>query len=127
MNAVDTNVLVYACDERDPAKQELALRLIDTTPSCIMLWQVACEFSAASRKLAPLGFTAEQAWARLDEFAELLPLVPPTPAALRVAKELHVDRQVSFWDAVLIAGCIDPGCGHCIRKMFLLPCFPSLR
>jgi predicted nucleic acid-binding protein len=109
MNAVDTNVLIYACDSRDEAKQELALRLIEKTPSCVMLWQVACEFIAASRKLAPWGFTAEQAWDRLSEFVELLPLVPPSPAALRIARELHTDRQVAFWDAVLVAGCIQSG------------------
>jgi hypothetical protein len=31
-------------------------------------WQVACEFIAASRKLAELGFTAAHAWQRLAEF-----------------------------------------------------------
>lgn len=109
MNAVDTNVLIYACDDRDKIKQEQALHLIETATPCVMLWQVACEFIAASRKLAPRGFTAEQAWSRLSEFAELLPVVPPSPAALQMARELHVKRQVAFWDAVLIAGCLDCG------------------
>lgn len=109
MNAVDTNVLIYACDDRDKLKQERALNLIETTPRCVMLWQVACAFIAASRKLAPRGFTADQAWNRLGEFTELLRLVPPSPSALQTVRELHTGRQVSFWDAVLIAGCIDSG------------------
>lgn len=29
MNAVDTNVLIYACDGREQAKQTEALRLLD--------------------------------------------------------------------------------------------------
>lgn len=34
MNAVDTNVLIYACDQRDVRRQRLALDLITTTPDC---------------------------------------------------------------------------------------------
>jgi hypothetical protein len=57
MNAVDTNVLIYACDQTDVRRQRLALDLITTSPDCVLLWQVACEFIAASRKLNKQGFT----------------------------------------------------------------------
>lgn len=40
MNAVDTNVLIYACDECHAAKQQLALTLIAATPDLVMPWQV---------------------------------------------------------------------------------------
>ena len=58
MNAVDTNVLIYACDQSDVRRQRLALDLITSTPDCVLLWQVACEFIAASRKLNKQGFTS---------------------------------------------------------------------
>ena len=51
MIALDTNVLIYACDKADPRRQKIALDLVSNTPDAVILWQVACEFIAASRKL----------------------------------------------------------------------------
>jgi predicted nucleic acid-binding protein len=51
MIALDTNVLIYACDKSDPARQQIALDLVANTTDGVILWQVACEFVAASRKL----------------------------------------------------------------------------
>ena len=64
MIALDTNVLIYACDKADPARQATALELISNGDGVIP-WQVACEFIAGSRKLERQGFTATDAWARL--------------------------------------------------------------
>ena len=55
MTAVDTNVLIYACDKSDPRRQQIALELIGTVTDGVLLWQVACEFVAASRKLNDLS------------------------------------------------------------------------
>lgn len=52
MNAVDTNILIYVQDTRDPVKQAKAVELIDTLTEGVLLWQVACEYVAASRKPA---------------------------------------------------------------------------
>ncbi|MFZ1136051.1 MAG: hypothetical protein WAN69_13955, partial [Candidatus Korobacteraceae bacterium] len=67
MNAVDTNVLVYAKDPRDPRKQQIAQTLIATMPEGALLWQVACEFLAVSRKLEPFGYSLREAWDDLEE------------------------------------------------------------
>src|SRR5437870_7055055 len=77
MIALDTNVLIYACDKADPARQQIALDLISNTTDAVILWQVASEFIAASRKLDRQGFTAADAWARLSEFLGVCPLVMP--------------------------------------------------
>ena len=66
MNAVDTNVLIYVRDPRDRAKQKRAVELTTGLSDGALLWQVACEFIAASRKLAPFGFTQAQAWHELQ-------------------------------------------------------------
>jgi predicted nucleic acid-binding protein len=63
MIALDTNVLIYACDKADPRRQQIALDLISNTLDAVILWQVACEFIAASRKLDQQGFNAADAWA----------------------------------------------------------------
>ncbi len=109
MIAVDTNVLIYACDQSDPRRQTIALEVIAGATDGVLLWQVACEFLSASRKLSKQGFTAEQAWNRLAEFQDLLPLVLPTAANLTHARELHVAHGCSLWDALILAACVDAG------------------
>lgn len=110
MIALDTNVLIYACDKADPARQQIALDLVSNTTDAVILWQVACEFIAASRKLDRQGFTAADAWARLSEFLDVCPLVTPKGiTVLDRAKNLHLAHHVSLWDAMILAACLDAG------------------
>jgi predicted nucleic acid-binding protein len=109
MIAVDTNVLIYACDQSEPRRQSIALDLIASSTEGVLLWQVACEFLSASRKLGKQGFTPTQAWNRLGEFRDLLPLVLPTAANLTHARELHLAHAVSLWDALILAACVEAG------------------
>ncbi len=53
MIAVDTNVLLYVHDPRDVTKQVTASNLLQSLTDGVLLWQVACECLAASRKLVP--------------------------------------------------------------------------
>jgi hypothetical protein len=62
MIAFDTNSLLYACDRADPSRQQIAIDLIANSRDGVLLWQVACEFVAASRKLGGQGFTPSNAW-----------------------------------------------------------------
>ena len=107
MIGVDTNVLIYACDKADPRRQQIALDLVTSVEDGVLLWQVACEFISASRKLNKQGVTSTHAWNRLAEFRELLPLVLPSEAILDRAKELHLTRGASFWDALILAACVE--------------------
>ena len=109
MIALDTNVLIYCCDRRDPRRQQITLDLVADTAEGVLPWQVACEFIAASRKLAEQGFTAAHAWQRLAEFLALFPLVMPTSAVLERARTLHLQQQWAFWDATLVSACIESG------------------
>jgi predicted nucleic acid-binding protein len=109
MTGLDTNILVYACDKRDPGIQQGALDLIDATGDGVMLWQVAVEFVAASRKLASQGFTPANAWDRLSEFLQVLPLVIPARGVLDRARTLHVTHQCSYWDGMILAACLEAG------------------
>jgi predicted nucleic acid-binding protein len=109
MIGVDTNVLIYACDQAEPRRQTIALDLITNTRDGVLLWQVACEFLSASRKLSKQGLTSTHAWSRLAEFRDLLPLVLPTDGNLARAKELHLTRAASLWDALILAACVEAG------------------
>ena len=46
MNALDANVLLYAHDPRDPAKQDRAVEVIASLTDGVLLWHVACEYLA---------------------------------------------------------------------------------
>ena len=109
MIALDTNILIYACDRSEAARQQVALDLIAGAADGVLLWQVACEFVAASRKLSGQGFTASHAWSRLSEFLGVLRLVLPTAGILERARALHVTHSVSFWDATILAACVEAG------------------
>jgi len=80
----------------------------------VLLWQVAAEFVAATRKLAPQGFTPSHAWARLKEFMDVLPLIVPSPKVFDHARTLHLNQGISFWDAMIIGACL--ACG--IQKLY---------
>jgi len=62
MNAVDTNVLLYVHDPRDATKQATAANLLQSLTDGVLLWQVTCEYLAASRKLVPFGDNLTQAY-----------------------------------------------------------------
>lgn len=109
MIALDTNILIYACDRADSRRQQIAINLVANRSDGVLLWQVACEFVAASRKLSAQGFTASDAWSRLTEFLALLRLVLPTASVLQRAQGLHTTHSVSFWDALILAACAEAG------------------
>ena len=109
MTALDTNVLIYACDRADPRRQKIAIDLVADSRDGVLLWQVACEFVAASRKLGSQGFTPSYAWSRLAEFLAVLRLVLPTPAVLQRSQIFHITHGVSFWDALILAACAEAG------------------
>ena len=109
MIAFDTNVLVYSCDHSDPLRQRRAFELLAAAGDGVLLWQVAVEFVAASRKLASQGFTSTDAWARLREFMDVLTIVTPSPKVFDYAQPLHEKEGISFWDAMIIAACMDCG------------------
>ena len=109
MNAVDTNVLVYVRDPRDSAKQQEAVRLTTGMGDGALLWQVACEFVAASRKLAPFGFTQAEAWRELERLRRLWKTILPSENVLIRAEQLTATHNFSFWDSMLVAACIEGG------------------
>ena len=110
MNAIDTNVWIYSYDTRDPQKQLAAQQLMASVRPLVLLWQVGCEFIAASSKLKPIGFTQDQAWqalANMQTTAAAI-LVPDAPV-WSDARSIQQRHSLSFWDALLVAACIRGG------------------
>jgi len=75
----------------------------------VLLWQVGCEFIAASRKLAEHGFTQKAAWVQLSMLINAWGVAIPRTTMLSRAQWLHLQERVSFWDAMLFAACLDAG------------------
>jgi len=109
MNAVDTNILVYARDPRDATKQAIAASLIETVDDAVLIWQVACEYLAATRKLEPLGYSRDQAWEDIRDLRAVWPTLFPSWALLERAEELLGRYSLSFWDATVLAACVEGG------------------
>ena len=109
MNAVDTNVLMYVHDPRDPRKQTVAANLVATLGETALLWQVMCEFLAASRKLEAYGFTFEYACDELRILRRVWASVLPTETSLERVPTLRSRYSLSFWDSLLVSGCLTGG------------------
>jgi predicted nucleic acid-binding protein len=75
MNALDTNIWLYTHDSRDLRKQGLAQQLLASCTPLYLPWQVGCEFIAASRKLASVGFTEAKAWLSLTAMKALADVI----------------------------------------------------
>jgi predicted nucleic acid-binding protein len=109
MNAVDTNVLIYAQDPRDATKRDCANSLVTNLSNCALLWQVACEYIAASRKLAPFGFSYADAWADIYKLRRSWKAASPSWEVHGQAQHVMSDYGISYWDSLLIAACAEAG------------------
>jgi predicted nucleic acid-binding protein len=109
MNAVDTNVLLYVHDPRDTGKQATAGSLLQSLTEGVLLWQVACEYLAASRKLEPLGYNRSTAWRDIDDLRRVWTTILPSWDVLERAERLLSSYSLSFWDSMIIAACLEGG------------------
>jgi len=109
MVTFDTNILIYAADQREPRKQAIACDVLGAAGDSVLLWQVACEFVAAARRLARHGLTTEEAWDQLGHHLRSFALVLPSTNVLERARILHAEQQWSFWDAMIVAACLEAG------------------
>ena len=114
MNAIDTNLFVFAVDAAVPEKQLLAqefLKSLFPQPApTVLRWQVAVEFCAVLRKWARLGRIPND---RVDQERQLLmssyPLILPTAKVIDISFDLATRDSLSHWDSLLIAACIEAG------------------
>jgi predicted nucleic acid-binding protein len=111
MNAVDTNVFVYALSADEPAKKARALDLLRrlSIDDTVLLWQVAAELGAVLTRMARRGRATQEALDGLHTIWTRFHLVLPNASVLTLGLQLHRTRQISYWDAMLIAACVQAG------------------
>jgi predicted nucleic acid-binding protein len=112
MNAVDTNVLVYAIDPTEPVKQAKAVALLAqlTTPpvDTILTWQAAAEYLCCLRRWQSQGrILATDVTVGLNATLALFPLVLPRAAVLQRSLDLSSRYSLSHWDSMLLAACLE--------------------
>jgi predicted nucleic acid-binding protein len=107
MNAVDTNILIYVNDPRNPVKQAIAVSLVSALTEGVLLWQVACEYLAASRKLEPLGYDRAQAYQYIRDFQQVWYTALPTWSVIDRAEKLMNRFSLSHWDSMIVAACLE--------------------
>lgn len=107
MNAVDTNILIYVNDPRDAVKQGTAVSLVSALIDGVLLWQVACEYLAASRKLEPLGYDRSQAYQYMRDLQQVWHTALPTWNVIARAENLSNRFSLSHWDSMIVAACLE--------------------
>ena len=109
---LDTNILVYANDASDPAKQAAAVKLIGEglrSGRGVISTQVLGEFwVTVTRKIAvPLdGETAEAEIAKFEAFK----IVSIGYDAVKSAIAKQKDYRLSYWDALILSAAELGGC-----------------
>jgi predicted nucleic acid-binding protein len=106
MNAVDTNILIYINDPRNPAKQVISASLVSAMTDGVLIWQVACEYLAASRKLEPFGYDRKQAYQYIRELQQVWYTILPTWTVIDHAESLMVRFSLSHWDSMVVSACL---------------------
>jgi predicted nucleic acid-binding protein len=107
MNAVDTNILIYVNDPREPVKQEAAISVVSDLIEGVLLWQVACEYLAASRKLESFGYNRAQAYQYIRDLQQVWHTAIPTWSVIDRAENLISRFNLSHWDSMIIAACLE--------------------
>jgi predicted nucleic acid-binding protein len=106
---VDTNVLIYAEDGREPARRGVAVRVLrDLWESGlgVVSTQVLQEFyNTGTRKLKMPPSLVRRIVA---EYAEW-PVVETTPQLIVSASLLHEHHSFSFWDAMVVEAALLSG------------------
>ena len=114
MNAVDTNVYVYALDADEPAKQFKALDLFDQLmlqpADTVLLLQVASEVLGQLRKWESKGQLGSAAVeAAFHRFRTMFSLRVPSENVFQISFDLRSRYSLSHWDSMILAACKDAG------------------
>jgi predicted nucleic acid-binding protein len=106
----DTNILVYTDDGANPAKQKLALDILNQhkkANSGVLSLQILQEyFVTVTRKY---GVDPADARRKIELFAAF-DVVEPALGDILAAIDLHRLRKLSYWDALVVHSAKQAGC-----------------
>lgn len=113
MNAVDTNILVYAIDEDEPTKRTRArdfLRQLGPSEEPLLMWQVVGEFVACLRRWEDQrGYDPRRTRRYYELIVNNMGIVFPDLQVAETSFDLRSRFSLSHWDSMLLAACIRAG------------------
>ncbi len=107
---IDTNVLIYANDARDPNKQNQAIQLVSQLmrdDTGVLSTQVMQEYAHVA--LSKLGQRQDVVIRQLF-ILETFQVIGQTPELIRRAIEIRSAYCIGFWDACIISAAEKAGC-----------------
>ncbi len=109
MNSLDTNVLVYAVSAAEGEREKAARKLLRTASNAG--WPIAAQvygefFAVMTRRQY---MTRKEARGAIETFSAVMPPMPSTITAHAAALKLAAEKQVQYWDALIIAVCAEHG------------------
>lgn len=109
--SIDTNVLVYAADPRDPSKQQEAREVIRRTALVPGALSEQCLFEFVSVTMRRLNVPRDLSVAILRQWLLILDVIVPPNDIFDRAVALMRNYNLSGWDARLLATCDSAGIG----------------
>lgn len=110
----DTNILVYAFDQRDPRKRALAQTLLGATAQeqvAVMSYQVWQEFvSVATRKFRVKADVLDVMLA-FEAFTESMQMIHSSGPMFTNAIRLWNRYSLAWYDALILAAALEARCG----------------
>ncbi|MDD4735394.1 MAG: PIN domain-containing protein [Kiritimatiellae bacterium] len=116
LDFIDSNIIVYANDGRDAAKQKTALTLIGEamrSGTGVISTQVLQEY--ANVALGKLRQRQDVVLRQLT-LLERLQVVPQTPTLVKRAVEIHGLYGISFGDSAIAAAAEQAGCERILSE-----------
>lgn len=111
---LDTNILVYAYDRRDPAKQLKAQALLEQgihDENVSLSTQILSEFFVVITRRIQTPLSVDEA-AEVIESLSIIPVAEVDRAMVKRAIETHQRYGISYWDALIVAAAERSGCAQ---------------
>lgn len=115
---VDTNVLIYAHDNRGAERQTVAKKLVLElwrTQRGVLSTQVLQEFYVNVTRKIPSPLSRTQARQLVRQYSAW-PVVTIDAAAVAEASEIEERHQISFWDALIVVAAQRSGAAALITE-----------
>lgn len=115
---VDTNVLVYAVDDAEPAKRDRARSILgadDAASRLVLSTQVLCEFYVVVTRRLQRPLPAGDAAEAVRELSKLA-VVGSDADLVGDAVRLSIEAQLSLWDALVVEAARVAGCERVLTE-----------
>jgi predicted nucleic acid-binding protein len=116
---LDTNLLVYAVDPSDPAKQAVALEWLTAahrTGNGVLSYQVVQEWFNVILRKAATPLSPDEATSLYRTLIEPLWRIQSSRELLDTALNFHRENSFSWWDSLIVSAAVHGGCNQLLSE-----------